>query len=126
MDQFVEGKNPYTILGLEKGEQSTLDEIKKAYRRLALVKHPDKAKNKLTAAQEFDELKKAYAILTDKSARGALDDCLNAQSRREERLAKQDAKRQKLRQDLERKEKQGAAAKSDEEMARTRLKASGG
>lgn len=28
------------------------------------------------AAQEFDELKKAYAILTDKSARGALDDCL--------------------------------------------------
>jgi DnaJ-class molecular chaperone len=28
------------------------------------------------AAQEFDELKKAYAILTDKSARAALDDCL--------------------------------------------------
>jgi hypothetical protein len=29
MDQFVEGKNPYTILGLEQGEKSTLDEIKK-------------------------------------------------------------------------------------------------
>lgn len=29
-----------------------------------------------TAAQEFDELKKAYAILSDKSARGALDDYL--------------------------------------------------
>lgn len=28
------------------------------------------------AAQEFDELKKAYAILSDKSARGALDDYL--------------------------------------------------
>lgn len=82
MDQFVEGKNPYTILGLDKGAQSTLDEIKKvghivlrrmhdiystwgspahaaavlccccmlqAYRRLALIKHPDKAKNKETA-----------------------------------------------------------------------------
>lgn len=29
MDQFVEGKNPYTILGLENGQQSTVDEIKK-------------------------------------------------------------------------------------------------
>jgi DnaJ-class molecular chaperone len=28
------------------------------------------------AAQEFDELKKAYAILTDKSTRGALDEYL--------------------------------------------------
>lgn len=28
------------------------------------------------AAREFDELKKAYAILSDKSARGALDDYL--------------------------------------------------
>lgn len=87
MDQFVEGKNPYEILGLENGQSSTLDEIKKvslrkeqraaavswvtppslpsthtpntplyaciyvslskqqqAYRRLALIKHPDKAK----------------------------------------------------------------------------------
>lgn len=30
----------------------------------------------MTAAQEFDELKKAYAILCDKAARGALDDYL--------------------------------------------------
>jgi hypothetical protein len=29
MDQFVEGKNPYTILGLEKGQKSTPDDIKK-------------------------------------------------------------------------------------------------
>lgn len=29
MDQFVEGKNPYTILGLENGQQSSIDEIKK-------------------------------------------------------------------------------------------------
>lgn len=50
----------------------------------------------------------------------------SAHSRREERLAKQDAKRQKLRQDLERKEKQGAAAKSEEEQARARLKVWGG
>lgn len=30
----------------------------------------------MLAAQEFDELKKAYAILSDKAARGALDDYL--------------------------------------------------
>jgi hypothetical protein len=45
----------------------------KAYRRLALVKHPDKAKTP-NAAAEFAELQKAYALLCDPDARGALDD----------------------------------------------------
>lgn len=47
-----------------------------------------------------------------------------AQSAREARLAKQDAKRQRLREELERKEKEGVAAKSEEEQARARLKVS--
>jgi len=45
-----------------------------------------------------------------------------AQAHREKRLAQQDAKRQKLRQELERKEQQGAKARSEEDQARARLK----
>lgn len=44
-----------------------------AYRRLALIKHPDKAKTP-NAAAEFAELQKAYAVLCDPDARSALDD----------------------------------------------------
>jgi hypothetical protein len=39
MDQFVEGKNPYTILGLEQGEKSTLDEIKKVKHSVDVQAH---------------------------------------------------------------------------------------
>ncbi|KAF8065588.1 hypothetical protein HT031_003189 [Scenedesmus sp. PABB004] len=120
MEQFVEGKNPYAILGLE-DPKCGIDDIKKAYRRLALIKHPDKAKTP-NAAQEFDELKKAYAVLSDKAARGALDEFLDAQAAREQRLAKQDAKRQRLREELERKEREGVQSRSAEETARAKLK----
>ncbi|KAI8463037.1 MAG: DnaJ domain-containing protein, partial [Monoraphidium minutum] len=69
------GKTPYEVLGLEKGAEATAEEIKKAYRRLALVKHPDKAKTP-NAAAEFSELQRAYALLCDAPARAALDDLL--------------------------------------------------
>lgn len=45
-----------------------------------------------------------------------------AHAHRERRLAQQDAKRQKLRQDLERKEREGEKTRSEEEQARARLK----
>lgn len=48
--------------------------------------------------------------------------CCRAQAHRERRLAQQDAKRQKLRQELERKEKEGAKTRNEEEQARARLK----
>ena len=47
-----------------------------AYKLLALKKHPDKNKDNPNAAAEFGELEKAYRVLTDASARGALDDYL--------------------------------------------------
>jgi curved DNA-binding protein CbpA len=45
-----------------------------AYRKLALLKHPDKNPDNPKAAQEFAIIQKAYDILCDKEAREALDE----------------------------------------------------
>jgi DnaJ-class molecular chaperone len=44
-----------------------------AYKVLALKKHPDKNRNNPKAAEEFQALRKAYEVLTDKDAKAALD-----------------------------------------------------
>lgn len=64
------GKDYYRILGLPKS--ATDDEIKKAYRKLALRYHPDK--NKAANAEEkFKEVAEAYEVLSDKSKREIYD-----------------------------------------------------
>eukprot|EP00644_Phytophthora_capsici_P018569 jgi/Phyca11/128020/e_gw1.73.84.1 len=60
----------YDVLGIEKS--STVDQIKKAYRKLALVYHPDKAKTS-THADLFKEMTAAYNVLSDESARSKYD-----------------------------------------------------
>ena len=57
-----ENYNPYKILGLS--DKATIDEIKSAYKKLALKYHPDRNKNnKLEAENKFKEISKAYTIL---------------------------------------------------------------
>jgi len=51
------------ILGVT--EDATDEQIKKAYRRLALRFHPDKNKNP-KAADKFKDIREAYAVLTGK------------------------------------------------------------
>ncbi|XP_075152880.1 dnaJ protein homolog 1 isoform X2 [Haematobia irritans] len=64
------GKDYYKILGLPK--TATEEEIKKAYRKLALRYHPDK--NKAANAEEkFKEVAEAYEVLSDKSKREVYD-----------------------------------------------------
>jgi len=64
------GKNYYEILGVEK--TASADEIKKAYRKLALRFHPDKNKDP-DAEEKFKEISEAYEVLCDKDKRAAFD-----------------------------------------------------
>lgn len=64
------GKDYYKILGIPKNAGD--DEIKKAYRQLALRYHPDK--NKSPGAEErFKEVAEAYEVLSDKKKRDIYD-----------------------------------------------------
>jgi DnaJ-class molecular chaperone len=64
------GKDYYKILGISKS--ATDDEIKKAYRKLALKYHPDK--NKAPGAEDkFKEVAEAYEVLSDKKKRDVFD-----------------------------------------------------
>mgnify|MGYP002041754589 CR=1 FL=1 len=65
------GKDYYKILGLSRGAASEED-IKKAYRKMALKYHPDK--NKTAGAEEkFKEIAEAYEVLSDPKKRGVYD-----------------------------------------------------
>ena len=65
-------KDYYQIL--EVAKTATEDEIKKAYRKLALKWHPDKnPDNREQAEQKFKEIAEAYAVLSDKNKREKYD-----------------------------------------------------
>lgn len=64
------GKDYYKTLGIQKG--ATDEDIKKAYRKLALKFHPDK--NKSPGAEDrFKEIAEAYEVLSDKKKREVYD-----------------------------------------------------
>uniref|UniRef100_UPI00398F89C3 dnaJ homolog subfamily B member 1-like isoform X1 n=2 Tax=Pristiophorus japonicus TaxID=55135 RepID=UPI00398F89C3 len=64
------GKDYYKILGINKGTAD--DEIKKAYRKLALKYHPDKNKSP-DAEEKFKEIAEAYDVLSDPKKREVYD-----------------------------------------------------
>jgi molecular chaperone DnaJ len=61
----------YDVLGVERG--SSKDQIKKAYRQLAIKYHPDKNPGDRDAEEHFKEATEAYEVLADDNRRRAYD-----------------------------------------------------
>jgi curved DNA-binding protein len=62
----------YQVLGVDK--KATAEEIKKAYRKLAVKWHPDKNPNNKAASEEkFKKISEAYAVLSDEEKRKNYD-----------------------------------------------------
>src|SRR5574337_899539 len=65
------GKDYYAILGVP--EQATEEELRRAYRRLALTHHPDKNPGDPKAEERFKAISEAYAVLMDQGKRRQYD-----------------------------------------------------
>ena len=61
----------YEVLGVNR--DASEDEIKKAYRKLAMKHHPDRNPDNPKAEAHFKEAKEAYEILSDAAKRSAYD-----------------------------------------------------
>ncbi len=67
----MEYKDYYKILGVEK--TATQDEIKKAYRKLAMKHHPDRNAGNKSAEEKFKEITEANEVLSDPDKRKKYD-----------------------------------------------------
>ena len=67
-----ESPNLYSLLGVEKAASNA--EIKKAYRRLVFLYHPDKNKTDPNAGAKFANITKAYKILSNPESRRIYDE----------------------------------------------------
>jgi molecular chaperone DnaJ len=71
--------NPYQVLGVERSAGQ--DEVKAAYRKLALRYHPDRNPGDSQAEERFKEVSEAYATLRDPETRARFDRYGNAGGR---------------------------------------------
>ena len=72
----------YEVLGVH--PEATEDELRRAYRQLALRWHPDRNPGSADAAERFKEISEAYAVLTNRGRRRQYDivgDTVNLASR---------------------------------------------
>ncbi len=67
----VGAKDYYRVLGVS--PETTPDEIKRAYRRLALEHHPDRNRGDRRAEERFKEISEAYGVLIDPQKRRQYD-----------------------------------------------------
>src|SRR5512137_502182 len=67
----MKNKDYYAALGVARGASE--EEIKKAYRKLAMQYHPDRNKGDKKAEEKFKDISEAYAVLSDKEKRAQFD-----------------------------------------------------
>jgi curved DNA-binding protein len=67
----MESQDYYQLLGVSK--DATKDQIRKAYRKLAMKYHPDKNEGNPEAEETFKKISEAYAVLSDEEKRKQYD-----------------------------------------------------
>lgn len=88
-------------------------EIRRAYRRTALKYHPDKIANPTPAdLEKFHLLQIAYDVLSDPTVRQLYDNAREARERKRRETEMMDAAKRKMKEDLEARERAGAAAEA--------------
>ncbi len=68
---MAEKRDYYEVLGLKKGAGD--DEIKKAFRKMAMKYHPDKNPGDKEAEEKFKEINEAYSVLSDPDKKSKYD-----------------------------------------------------
>lgn len=96
----------FGVLGVS--PDATDAEIKKAYHKLSLSLHPDKARDveQAVAVARFQEMKLAYEVLMDPAARLAAAERQKVDRARKERRSAYEGKRKEMADELERREEE--------------------
>ena len=68
---FMSKRDYYEVLGV--GKSSSADEIKKAYRKVAMQFHPDRNPGDKAAEEKFKEAAEAYEVLSDADKKAQYD-----------------------------------------------------